>query len=385
MRKRLLFVWLIPLLLSPGCSKSPSRDLPPTLMWDKDQDLIHPSDGTMNVWEGFTVTDDHFAADRNIAQFILWRRQQGKVDIFFEYSLQGNPVEFTVNFKQRKAIPPSREFKRGQFAFHLNSGFNFLKFTKKNKDILKIRAVSIGAWREEPQPHLQAGQSFRCYYPAGKGRLELSGRGTVEIVREQAAGETLIAKSEELQSGFLSREISRTLEFSSPGLLTVKAKKGSFDISAYSYVPTIARETNVNVAFKTKPNIYMVLGDACQASHLGTYGYQRNTSPNVDAFARDAVVYENAYANAAYTFASVSTSANKPSPVRLRSARFRNKFSRTSKSWPPKTRGSNSAPPSWRTPSHAPPMLRSPPWPRVRRRGPPRLALHRATFRLRWR
>ncbi|MFH2107981.1 MAG: sulfatase, partial [Chrysiogenia bacterium] len=55
------------------------------------------------------------------------------------------------------------------------------------------------------------------------------------------------------------------------------------------------------------PNIYIVLSDALQASHLGTYGYHRKTSPQIDAFARDAVVYENAYTNAVFTLSSVST------------------------------------------------------------------------------
>ena len=59
--------------------------------------------------------------------------------------------------------------------------------------------------------------------------------------------------------------------------------------------------------FKDKPNIYIVLSDACQAFHLGTYGYPRKTSPHVDAFARDAVVYEYAYANSVYTRPSVAT------------------------------------------------------------------------------
>ena len=307
MRKPLASVWLLPLLLSFACSKPPSRDLPPTLMWDKDQERIHPADGTMNVWEGFTVQQDHFAADRDMAQFILWRRHQATVTLLFDYSLQGNKIEFMVNFRQRKMLMPSRAFKRGEFTVHLNPGFNFLKFSKKKKDILKIRAISVSSWREKPQPHLRAGQSFRIFSPAGKGHLELSGRGTVTVVREQAAGEDLAVKNEEWHSGFLARKISRNLDFPSPCLLTVKVKKGSFNVSSYSYAPAPAVAAEPRIRFKNKPNIYIVLSDACQASHLGTYGYRRNTSPHIDAFARDAVVYENAYTNAVFTLASVAT------------------------------------------------------------------------------
>ncbi len=84
-------------------------------------------------------------------------------------------------------------------------------------------------------------------------------------------------------------------------------KKGSFNVSSYSYVPAPAVAADARITFKNKPNIYIVLSDACQASHLGTYGYRRSTSPHIDAFARDAVVYENAYTNAVFTLASVAT------------------------------------------------------------------------------
>ena len=41
--------------------------------------------------------------------------------------------------------------------------------------------------------------------------------------------------------------------------------------------------------------------------HLGAYGYSRDTSPHIDDLARDSVVFENAYSNAAFTRAAVAT------------------------------------------------------------------------------
>ena len=278
------------------------------MLWAKDQSRIHPTDGTMNVWEGFRADRDAFAAERNIAQFILWRRnREEKVPIMIEYSLQGRKIKFSLNSKKTRTLPPAAAGKWVKFNFPLSRGFNFLEFTKSNKDILKIRSIHIGARREKPGPHLVAGQSFSLFHPPGQGRLELSGRGVIEIIQEQTAGETLSAKNTKLRSGIFSRTISHDLEFSSSGLLTVKATKGSCNISAYSYVPTPAREADPIITFNNKPNIYIVLSDALQASHLGTYGYQRGTSPQIDAFARDAVVYENAYTNAVFTRASVAT------------------------------------------------------------------------------
>jgi arylsulfatase A-like enzyme len=37
--------------------------------------------------------------------------------------------------------------------------------------------------------------------------------------------------------------------------------------------------------------------DTLRADHLGCYGYHRNTSPNIDALADDAVLFKNVYAS----------------------------------------------------------------------------------------
>ncbi|MFH2107980.1 MAG: sulfatase [Chrysiogenia bacterium] len=307
MKKNLLLLPLTALLLFPGCSKSPSQDLPPTLLWAKDQNRIHPTGGTMNVWEGFRVDKDTFTAERDISQFILWRNREEKVPIAIEYSLQGRKVEFSINIRKKRMLPPTAAFKWQKSNFQLSHGINFLKFSKKSKDNLRIRSIVIGPIIHKASPHLQPGESFSLFHLPGRGRLELSGRGKLEIGERQAVGAGLEAKTRTMKNGWFSRTISLPLEFTRPGLLTVTCKTGDFNISAYSYVPTPTRELDPKITFKSKSNICIVLSDACQASHLGTYGYHRNTSPQIDAFARDAVVYENAYTNAVITRASVAT------------------------------------------------------------------------------
>jgi arylsulfatase A-like enzyme len=42
-------------------------------------------------------------------------------------------------------------------------------------------------------------------------------------------------------------------------------------------------------------NVLLITVDTLRADHLGVYGYRRPTSPNLDAFARRAVVFEQAY------------------------------------------------------------------------------------------
>lgn len=60
-----------------------------------------------------------------------------------------------------------------------------------------------------------------------------------------------------------------------------------------------------------KLNILVVSIDTLRADHLGCYGYARPTSPNIDAFAAKAAVFENAHSSASWTlpsFASLFTS-----------------------------------------------------------------------------
>ncbi|NIM61884.1 MAG: sulfatase-like hydrolase/transferase, partial [Acidobacteria bacterium] len=47
--------------------------------------------------------------------------------------------------------------------------------------------------------------------------------------------------------------------------------------------------------------------DTLRADHLGTYGYAKPTSPNLDAFAREAQVFENALAQGSDTVNSCSS------------------------------------------------------------------------------
>jgi len=44
----------------------------------------------------------------------------------------------------------------------------------------------------------------------------------------------------------------------------------------------------------SRPDVLVIVLDTVRADHLGVYGYERATSPNLDAFARDAVVYPRA-------------------------------------------------------------------------------------------
>jgi arylsulfatase A-like enzyme len=54
-------------------------------------------------------------------------------------------------------------------------------------------------------------------------------------------------------------------------------------------------------------DVIVLLIDVLGADDLGCYGYERPTSPHIDAFASDSVVFENAIASSTYTKTSVAS------------------------------------------------------------------------------
>src|SRR5690606_8256984 len=52
-------------------------------------------------------------------------------------------------------------------------------------------------------------------------------------------------------------------------------------------------------------NVLLITIDALRADHLGTYGYQRRTTPNMDALAAKSLVFTSAYAQASKTLMSI--------------------------------------------------------------------------------
>jgi len=56
-----------------------------------------------------------------------------------------------------------------------------------------------------------------------------------------------------------------------------------------------------------RPNIVLYLIDTLRADHLGVYGYERNTSPEIDRFASEATLYEDVLAQSSWTKSGVAS------------------------------------------------------------------------------
>ncbi|MFT7462489.1 MAG: arylsulfatase A-like enzyme [Pseudohongiellaceae bacterium] len=60
-------------------------------------------------------------------------------------------------------------------------------------------------------------------------------------------------------------------------------------------------------AAPARPNIVLYLIDTLRQNHLGLYGYERSTSPHLDALAADAITFTNATATSSWTKATTAS------------------------------------------------------------------------------
>ena len=51
----------------------------------------------------------------------------------------------------------------------------------------------------------------------------------------------------------------------------------------------------------TGPHLVVISIDCLRADHVGVYGYEKDTTPSINAFAKDGTVFENAFATASWT------------------------------------------------------------------------------------
>lgn len=58
---------------------------------------------------------------------------------------------------------------------------------------------------------------------------------------------------------------------------------------------------NVKKDAENDYNIILISLTNVGANHLGLYGYERNTSPNIDAFAEESLVFDNFFTHASWT------------------------------------------------------------------------------------
>jgi len=56
-----------------------------------------------------------------------------------------------------------------------------------------------------------------------------------------------------------------------------------------------------------KSNVILIIMDTTRVDHLSCYGYERKTTPHIDEFAKESVLYARAYSTASWTLPSAAS------------------------------------------------------------------------------
>jgi arylsulfatase A-like enzyme len=301
----LLILTALMVIVACGRRAGVNQNLPASIVWEKDQSLIHPKTGSMNIWEGWTVKGNYFEASKGRSRFVFWRTKSGSLRFHITYSLKSNNGILACN-REKVALPPAEGFSKISFDFDVKRGFNFLETSKKSGDTLRIRQIQVG--NSAPDDRLlREGERWVEYFSPGMGSLLFRGKGTVVIEKAEVQDGKIKNESRMLEAARSRKDLLYDFSFVKIGYLKVSVQKGAFDILRHEFRPKTETPLPAVVMTEKRPDIFIFLIDACQAKHLSTYGYERKTSPSIDELAKDSVVFENAYANATFTPASVAT------------------------------------------------------------------------------
>lgn len=291
--------------------KEDFKQLNPASLWEKNQTVITPGSGTKHMWSGLSIKNDFFVPTKTISKFIVWKEKKEDTEISIHYLLKGMSVDVFVNSIKHSKLKPRYKLKPFKTTIPLSNGFNFIEFRQKGRTQLKIKSITMGqrttSTTEETPHHLPKGETFTLYHPAGSGDISLTGKGKLTIEKV----EFIDGQKTVLKTNVKSGPTTHAFIFRNMGFLRLSTTEGYFDINGYSFIKSNEKKESVTIDInkfkKEKPHIFIFLIDGCHADHLGVYGYHRDTTPVVDTFAEDAVIFDNAYANATFTRSSVAT------------------------------------------------------------------------------
>ncbi len=77
----------------------------------------------------------------------------------------------------------------------------------------------------------------------------------------------------------------------------------------------VVLDTRLNVP--GGPNVILIIIDTLRADHLSCYGYDRNTTPHMDALASDSILFKNAISSAPWTVPSIASTITSQYPAVL--------------------------------------------------------------------
>ena len=330
MRSRFILSVLLALLIWTGCS-TPSGKKPgrlagesPVILWKKNQTTV-ASD--LNVWSGFRRINGDWVAEGGTPTFCFFLKQDPVgSDLFIEYSKKSpGTAQVRVNSKTQFFLEPTGGFRKIQRQVgQLRQGINFVSFAGGNGDLI-IRKLFVGREDKNEYPQLRQNDGFHLALQAGEIRLRFSGRFSISLnmLFFDPGGAVSGRREVTISRGFPFGSKEFAFRSPTPFLLKARCLKGSALVRKIEYFPASFESSPTKgralplAGGKKIRDVFIFLADGCQASHLALYGYGRNTGQAVSRFARDSVVFRNAYANATFTAASVASMLAGQGPDRI--------------------------------------------------------------------
>lgn len=155
-----------------------------------------------------------------------------------------------------------------------------------------------------------------CSLVFGIASIGRSGRTDQEVLFEVRDGdEVLFCRSLPASGEASSRKISLPVQFRNGGSSTItltssfaERNREKNDTVAIWINPEITRTDQVRRQhFSSGKSIILMVVDALRADHISEYGYDRATTPNLDRFINECVVFENAWSQSSWTVPSTAS------------------------------------------------------------------------------
>lgn len=273
-----------------------------------------------NIWQGFIANEGNLVADNlnpSIAFFLKEPSAREFIHIVYRCA-PPRKVKVYVNEQSAVTLPDSPKFSRYSFSCtQLRKGFNQIRFVLADKSF-HLRALYLqkkGArFASQDLRQLKEAEGFEVYLLPGRVDFEFQGQAR------------LIARSFGIvDDQELSAPISQTIAISekktvfsysspTPFVASIRCLQGSANISHLWYRvdktqkrKPEAPEATPAIDKKKIKDIFIFLLDGAQAKHLRLYGYNRDTAPRISEFAKDSLVFKQAFSNASYTPAAVGS------------------------------------------------------------------------------
>lgn len=276
--------------------------------WHEDQTCL----GQENIWNGFRNKKDRLKIIAPIARLAFWRKSVPSEFTISYFMGKNTKIRIFVNSRVAGQLStssePATETIKSDF---FQQGLNFIEFRAKGGRNFYMERICVGKSKDKGSNFaIEAGEKLYIPVDRGKAYMRVTGRGEVLMKVFQGKRSHVILERKILNYKRTSKTIK--FEYNSSSLVEISGVSGKLKILNFKIEKTEKNKNNSqkNPLHRFKhpfPDIYVFLIDACQAGHLGVYGYHRNTSPNIDRLASDSVIFENAYTNAAFTRASIAS------------------------------------------------------------------------------